>query len=147
MAMRSSILRKGVFKRNSTILVARVGPMPGSCSSWLTVAVFRSMGWEGGVFFACAGTTRARRNAAEMRARRSGVTSWRAEAKALDESAFGDFRLRLGRVVIGYLAEKCGLLADLSAIADDDDLGVRGIEVATGGGMNILGGKRSDTFR
>ena len=48
------------------------------------------------------------------------------------------------RIVFGDWAEKRGLLGDLLAVADQNDLRVGGIKVAASGGENIVGSERMD---
>ncbi len=52
--------------RKSTMDLAVFGPMPGRVSSWAIVAVFRLMGWVGGVFWARAISKQRKRTAAVM---------------------------------------------------------------------------------
>src|SRR5579863_1403565 len=49
-------------------------------------------------------------------------------------------------VVFGDRAEEYCLLADLGAVADEDDLRVRGIEMASRGGEDVGGGKRANAL-
>ena len=42
--------------------------------------------------------------------------------------------------------KKRGLLADLRAVADENDLRVRGIEMAARGGEDIVGGERANSL-
>jgi hypothetical protein len=52
--------------RKSMIDLAVFGPMPGRVSSWAIVAVFRLMGWTGGVFWARAMLEQRKRTMAVM---------------------------------------------------------------------------------
>src|SRR5260370_21910623 len=46
----------------------------------------------------------------------------------------------------GELAEEFGLRLDFIPVANDDDLGVRGIEVFSRGGQNIFGGQGANAL-
>src|ERR1039457_1346254 len=59
---------------------------------------------------------------------------------------------RLGRcygslsIVLRDRAEKGGLLANLRAVANEDNLRVRGIEMTARGGDNVVSGERTNSF-
>src|SRR5277367_1006099 len=138
-----------VFVRNWMMAFAVVGPTPGSSSSSFADARLMSIGCVGGFFVA----------KAEAASIRNTDTVKIVNFAAVPRVILGRlFRLRCSMcrsvsplgddfslgVVLDYRAEKGSLLADLSAVADEDDLRVRGIEMAARGGKNISSGERAN---